>query len=92
MNKIISTKNHYEKIISDGNDPFHDNDVLQKYMNRWTGEHFFELLDINKSKRILEVGVGTGRMARKVLESGCGEFVGIDASPRTIERTKENEI
>jgi 2-polyprenyl-3-methyl-5-hydroxy-6-metoxy-1,4-benzoquinol methylase len=38
----------------------------------------------------LEVGVGTGRIARKVLSLGCQEFTGIDISPRTVNRAKGN--
>lgn len=90
MNEIKSTIEHYEILIDDGNDPYHDNEVLQEYMNRWTGNDFLNLLNVNKEKRILEVGVGTGRLAKRVLDVGCFEYVGIDISPSTIQRAKQN--
>jgi len=34
--------------------------------------------------------VGTGRIAKQVLDIGCKEFTGIDISPKTIKRAKEN--
>ena len=33
---------------------------------------------------MLEIGVGTGRLALKVLKRGCGRFVGVDLSEATI--------
>jgi len=42
------------------------------------------------NKRVLEVGVGTGRLAKIILDKGCKHFTGIDISPNTIERAKTN--
>jgi Methylase involved in ubiquinone/menaquinone biosynthesis len=39
---------------------------------------------------VLEIGIGTGRLAKKVLEAGCGHFTGLDISPATIARAEEN--
>ena len=38
---------------------------------------------------ILEIGVGPGRLAVRAAPL-CGEFVGIDISPKTVKRAKEN--
>ena len=38
---------------------------------------------------VLEIGIGTGRLARKVA-SECKRLYGIDFSKKTIERAKEN--
>ena len=38
----------------------------------------------------MEIGVGTGRIAKNILAEGCQSFTGIDISPRTIKRAKEN--
>lgn len=80
---------HYDMLIDEGNDPFRDPPELKAYMSKWDGEVFFSFIKPEKNKRILEVGVGTGRLALGVLPH-CGHFVGIDISPKTIERAKEN--
>lgn len=40
-------------------------------------------------KKVLEIGIGTGRIAAKVAPH-CLKLTGIDISPKTIERAKEN--
>ncbi len=90
MSKIISTVDHYEKLIEDGNDPVHDNDLLKEHLNKWTGDNFLDLLDINKELKVLEIGVGTGRLAKRVLETGCYSYVGLDVSGLTVKRAREN--
>ena len=76
-------------LIEENNDPFRDPPVLQDYMSQWDGPLFLEAMKLNGTKRVLEVGVGTGRLAAKVLPD-CLHFTGIDISPKTIERAKEN--
>ncbi|WP_461368596.1 class I SAM-dependent methyltransferase, partial [Candidatus Darwinibacter acetoxidans] len=39
---------------------------------------------------MLEIGVGTGRLARRVLDMGCRTFTGLDTSAKTLERAREN--
>ncbi len=80
---------HYDLLIDEGNDPFRDPPELSSYMDKWDGESFISLLNLSKDLRVLEVGVGTGRLAERVLPK-CREFVGIDISPKTIVRAKEN--
>ena len=80
---------HYDLLIAENNDSFRDTPVLQEYMNQWDGELFLEALEHSKNKNVLEIGIGTGRIAVKVAPH-CMHLTGIDISPKTIERAKEN--
>lgn len=80
---------HYDLLIVEDNDPFRDPPVLQEYMSQWDGELFLEALELTKNKKVLEIGIGTGRVAVKVAPY-CMNLTGIDISPKTIERAKEN--
>ncbi len=80
---------HYDLLIDEDNDPFRDPPILQEYMSQWDGEQFIESLELTKSKKVLEIGIGTGRIAVKVAPF-CMTLTGIDISPKTIERAKEN--
>ncbi|MDE5604214.1 MAG: class I SAM-dependent methyltransferase [Eubacterium sp.] len=86
MNDIAK---HYDLLIDENNDPVHDPEPLRKYMDKWDGQGFIESLELNKSKSILEIGVGTGRLAIKIAPL-CSEFTGIDLSEKTIIKAKEN--
>ena len=81
--------NHYDLLIDEDNDPFRDPPMLQEYMSLWDGERFIEALELTKNKKVLEIGIGTGRIAVKVA-AFCMTLTGIDISPKTIERAKEN--
>ena len=85
----MDTITHYDLLIEENNDPFRDPPALQEYMNRWDGEQFLESLELSKNKNVLEIGIGTGRIAVKVAPH-CKLLTGIDISPKTIERAKEN--
>ena len=80
---------HYDKLIEENNDPFHDSPLMQEYMNKWDGIPFISAMQLNKNKKVLEIGIGTGRIATKVAPL-CSALVGIDISPKTIERAKIN--
>lgn len=80
---------HYDLLIDEDNDPVHDPEPLQDYMNKWDGPEFIEQMQLNSSKSVLEIGVGTGRLAVRVSPL-CGEFYGVDISSKTIERATEN--
>lgn len=80
---------HYDLLIEENNDPFNDPPALQEYMNQWDGALFLKSLNLTASKSVLEIGVGTGRIAVKVAPH-CKRLVGVDISPKTIERAKEN--
>ncbi len=86
MNDII---NHYDLLIDEKNDPVRDPQVLRDYMDKWDGQIFINSLQLNKNKNVLEIGVGTGRLALKVIPN-CKHFTGIDFSPKTFERAIEN--
>lgn len=86
MNNVM---NHYDQLIMEGDNPFRDDKPLQEYMNKWDGQTFIDLLELSQSKRVLEIGVGTGRLAIRVLPF-CKSFCGIDISPKTVERAQEN--
>lgn len=80
---------HYDSLIDENNDPVQDPKPLRDYMDKWDGQGFIDKMELDKNKSVLEVGVGTGRLAVRVAPL-CGEFCGIDISPKTIERAKEN--
>lgn len=80
---------HYNLLVGENNDPVHDPKPLRDYMDRWDGQGFIDKMELDKSKTVLEIGVGTGRLAVRVAPL-CGHFVGIDISPKTVERAKEN--
>lgn len=85
-NEIIK---HYDLLIDEGNDPVHDPELLREYMDKWDGQAFIDKMELNKDKSVLEIGVGTGRLAVRVTPL-CGEFYGVDISPKTIKRAEEN--
>lgn len=53
------------------------------------GEGVLELLDVKPGERVLDLGCGTGHLAKKIQEHGA-EVIGIDASPEMIAQAKEN--
>ena len=87
---IVSALEHYERCIDEGIDPCKGNPQLQRYMVGWGGARFFELLGDLNGKAVLEIGVGTGRPARRALTRGCSSFTGVDVSPKTISRARHN--
>ncbi|MDD4495719.1 MAG: class I SAM-dependent methyltransferase [Eubacteriales bacterium] len=58
-------------------------------MNKWDGDTFIDEMQLAPDKAVLEIGVGTGRLALRVCGK-CASFTGIDISPKTVERAKEN--
>lgn len=90
MKKIVETQIHYDMLVDENNDPVYDGDMLALYMTNWDGPLFYDALDLNKDKSVLEIGVGTGRAAQSVLKVGCKRFIGIDISSKTIQKAKKN--
>lgn len=86
MNEVIS---HYDALIDENNDPVHDSEPAKAYMDKWDGEAFIKLLQLSTDKSVLEIGVGTGRLALRVCDK-CESFTGIDISPKTINRAEAN--
>ncbi len=80
---------HYDNLIDDGQDPVHDPKPLKDYMNKWDGQIFIDKMQLDKTKSVLEIGVGTGRIAVNVAPK-CKEFTGIDISEKTIAAAKKN--
>ena len=91
--RILILKNdivkHYDLLIDENNDLVHDSKPLRDYMDKWDRQSFIDKIGLNNNKSILEIGVGTGRLAVRVAPL-CGQFYGIDISPKTINRAKEN--
>lgn len=80
---------HYDLLIEENHDSVHDSALLKEYMNKWDGRVFMDALQLSLDKSVLEIGVGTGRLAVQTSPL-CGTFCGIDISPKTIRRAKEN--
>ena len=89
MTSRINVIEHYDSLITEGNDPFRDPPVLRAYMDKWDGNAFVEKLHLTPAKKVLEIGIGTGRIAEKVAPL-CHHLTGIDISPKTIERAAQN--
>lgn len=86
INNIIQ---HYDLLIDQNNAPVRDPESLRVYMDKWDGQEFIDALELDNKKSVLEIGVGTGRLGIRVAPY-CKCFIGIDISPKTIERAKEN--
>lgn len=86
---ITSCEEHYDKLIDENNDPVYDEFALREYMNKWDGDVFIEKLGLTGKEEILEIGIGTGRVAIKVVDK-CSHLTGIDISRKTIEKAKIN--
>lgn len=80
---------HYDLLIDEENDPVNDPPELQEYMDGWDGPLFLEALALNGTQDVLEIGVGTGRLAVRVAPL-AKSFTGIDLSPKTIQRAREH--
>ncbi len=80
---------HYDTLIDQNNDPVLDPPIMQAYMDKWDGDAFFALLNLSHNDTVLEIGVGTGRLALKAAPK-CKKFCGIDISPKTVARAKEH--
>lgn len=82
--KFVSAREHYDLLVSEGDDPVLDPPELSAYMDGWDGEAFLNALDLTPDCRVLEIGVGTGRLALRVLKRGCGAFTGMDISEEAL--------
>lgn len=80
---------HYDKLIEENNDPVYDPEPLKKHMDKYDGQTFLDEMRLDKTKCVLEIGVGTGRLALKTVPL-CRRFYGIDISPKTIDRARHH--
>lgn len=87
--KLSAVSKHYDLLIEENNDPVRDPEPLREYMDKWDGRQFIDSLQLTKEKSVLEIGVGTGRLAVRTAPN-CREFFGIDISQKTVKRAKEN--
>lgn len=87
--KLSAVSKHYDMLIDENNDPVRDPEPLREYMDKWDGQQFIDSLQLTKRKSVLEIGVGTGRLAVRVAPE-CREFFGIGISQKTVKRAKEN--
>ena len=85
----MDVRTHYDLLIDEENDPFRDPPQLRAYMDNWDGPAFLSALALDPTKEVLEIGVGTGRLAARVAPD-CARLTGIDISPNTIARAAEN--
>lgn len=67
------TITHYDLLIDENNDPVHDPEPLRAYMDKWDGPEFIRKMNLDSTKSVLEIGVGTGRLAVGVAPL-CGAF------------------
>ncbi len=86
---MMDVARHYDLLIDEGNDPVHDPAPLREYMNGWDGDVFLQALALDGTQDVLEIGVGTGRLALR-LAPLCWRFTGIDLSEKSIRRAEEN--
>ncbi|MBO5215750.1 MAG: class I SAM-dependent methyltransferase [Clostridia bacterium] len=86
MDEVIK---HYDKLIEENNDPVFDSPMLKEYMDGWDGQRFIDEMRLDRGKSVLEIGCGTGRLAVRVCPL-VRSFTGVDISPKTVERAKEN--
>jgi len=88
--KFVSAKAHYDLLIAEGNDPVLDPPALAAYMDGWDGEALLDALCVQPDSRVLEIGVGTGRLALRALKKGCMQFTGMDLSEATLETARRH--
>lgn len=86
---LTGTLEHYELLIREGNDPVHDPAPLREYMDGWDGPALLEALALDGAQDVLEIGVGTGRLALRTAPL-CRSLTGIDLSPGSLARAGEN--
>ena len=73
----MNIKTHYDLLIEENNDPFRDPPALRQHMESWDGQVFLDLMELDPSKTVLEIGVGTGRIAGNTAGC-CRHLTGID--------------
>jgi ubiquinone/menaquinone biosynthesis C-methylase UbiE len=88
-NKFVSISEHYDMLMDEDNDPVYDPKPLKEFMDKSDGQYFINSLNLTPMKDVLEIGVGTGRLAMRVAGK-CNTFCGIDISEKTVIRARKN--
>ena len=71
----------YDRLIDEDNNPVCDPEPLRNYMDKWDGRSFIDKMQLDPTKSVLEIGVGTGRLALRTAPL-CGTFLlSIDKNP-----------
>lgn len=86
MNRVIE---HYDMLVDERNDPVYDAECLRDYMDKWDVQGFIDRMHLDNTKSVMEIGVGTGRLAIRVAPR-CKSLPEIDVSPKTIETAMGN--
>ncbi len=81
----ITVADYYDALLAEGQDPVLDPPVLKEYMDGWDGDRFIEKMHLSPDASVLELGVGTGRLAVRVAPL-CGRFLGVEIAPETAKR------
>ena len=80
-----SVATYYDALLAEGQDPVLDPPVLKEYMDGWDGDRMIAKMHLSPDASVLELGVGTGRLAVRVAPL-CGRFLGVDIAPETAKR------
>lgn len=84
MTRCVNSIEHYDLLIEEQCDPCRDSDILKEYMSRWDGPRFYDFLCLSSEKTVLEIGIGTGRIAQKLLNRQIGLNMEIERLSYTI--------
>lgn len=92
-----TTAEHYDRLVDEiddpahpATDPFYDEGPMRAWMEYADGPAFFTAMGDVRGLRALEVGIGTGRVARKLLDMGVAALTGLDISAKTLARARRN--
>ncbi len=86
---VCNVRRHYDLLIAEGNDSVLDPPELATYMDGWDGPELLRLLNLTGTENVLEICVGTGRLALRTAPL-CVRFTGVDLSPDTLARAAQH--
>lgn len=84
---VSEVARHYDLLIDEGNDPVLDPPELAAHMDGWDGGPFIAALGLDGTQDVLEIGVGTGRLAVRIAPQ-CRSFTGVDVSEKSVARAE----
>ncbi|MCE5238466.1 MAG: class I SAM-dependent methyltransferase [Armatimonadia bacterium] len=71
-------------------DPFHDPPGVAAWLAQADGPEFWDAVGSVEGQTVLEIGLGTGRVAAKMLQRDCAHLTGLEVSPKTLELARDN--